>query len=337
MQNGRAARRHTSDRIVICGAGGFIGGHLVKYFAERWHHAIVAVDKKPLAEWYQVHEGVQNLCLDLQSFNNCQRVCENAVEVYNLAADMGGIGFIENFRVECMRSVLINTHLLEAAYNAGVGRFFFASSACVYNTDLQQTPEVIALKEDDAYPAKAERGYGWEKLYSEMMCQEYYHERKMQTFIARFHNSYGPHGTWEGGREKAPAAICRKVIEARKNCTGYIPIWGNGEQTRSFMYIDDNIEGIDKIMHCDKLVATPVNLGSTELVTINQLVDIAEELEGTKLERSYDLSKPQGVAGRNSDNTLLKQHLDWEPSTTLKDGLTKTHPWIREQYVAKYG
>jgi nucleoside-diphosphate-sugar epimerase len=259
-------------------------------------------------------------------------VCEGAVEVYNLAADMGGMGFIERFRVECLRSILVNTHMVEAAYNAGARRYFFSSSACAYNTLLQQDPNVRALKESDAYPAMAERGYGWEKLMSEMFCQEYWHERGMKTFIARFHNVYGPHGTWDGGREKAPAALSRKVIMAVDTGKKDILIWGDGHQTRSFMYIDDCVKGIDMITHCDDLIATPINLGSSELVSINELLSRIEKVAGVKMNRKYDLDAPKGVAGRNSDNTFIKKVLGWEPSTPLDKGLAITYKWIKEQY-----
>jgi nucleoside-diphosphate-sugar epimerase len=320
------------DLIVITGAGGFIGGALAKYFLDKGFTRIRAVDKKPLDEWYQQHPAVQNLVLDCSQEQNCFRVCEGASEVYNLAADMGGMGFIERFRVECLRSILINTHMIEAAARSGVERYFFASSACAYNTELQQDPNVRALKESDAYPAMAERGYGWEKLMSEIFCQEYAAERGMKTFIARFHNVYGPFGTWDGGREKAPAAICRKVAAAVENRKLEIEIWGDGNQTRSFMYIADCVKGIDMIMHCDELLATPINLGSSEIVTINQLVDKVEHIAGAQLTRRYDLSAPRGVAGRNSDNTFIKQVLKWEPNTSLDEGLRRTYEWIREQY-----
>ncbi len=236
-------------------------------------------------------------------------------------------------RVECLRSVLINTNMIEAAYKAGARRYFFASSACVYNTLLQKDPKVRALKESDAYPAMAERGYGWEKLVSEMFCEEYWHERGMKTAIARFHNVYGPHGTWDGGREKAPAAMCRKVIEAIDKKDLSINIWGDGEQTRSFMYIDDCVKGIDMITHCDELIATPINLGSSELVSINTLVSKVEKIAGVKLKRSYNLNAPLGVAGRNSDNTFIQKVLKWEPSTTLDKGLALTYKWIKEQHA----
>ena len=323
------------DLIVITGAGGFIAGNLALYFKNKGFTNIRAVDKKPLYEWYLHVPGVQNLCLDVSHEDNCHRVCEGAVEVYNLAADMGGMGFIERFRVECLRSILINTNMVEAAWRAGARRYFFSSSACAYNTLLQKDPNVRALKESDAYPAMSERGYGWEKLMSEMFCEEYWHERGMKTTIARFHNVYGPHGTWDGGREKAPAALCRKVIEAIETGRKDITIWGDGHQTRSFMYIDDCVKGIDMIAHSDELIATPINLGSSELVSINELLSKIEKIAGVKMNRKYDLNAPQGVAGRNSDNTFIKQVLKWEPSTTLDKGLASTYKWIKGQYTAR--
>jgi len=329
------AAKGRDDLIVIGGAGGFIGGSLARHFKDKGFRRIRAIDKKPLAEWYQKVSEAENLCMDLSKEENCKRACEDAFEVYNLAADMGGMGFIERFRVECLRSILINTHMIEAAYRAGAKRYFFSSSACAYNITLQQDPNVRALKESDAYPAMAERGYGWEKLISEMFCQEYWAERGLKTFIARFHNVYGPFGTWDGGREKAPAAICRKVIEAIDKKSGQIEIWGDGTPTRSFMYIDDCIKGIDMIVHTDRLIATPINLGSSELVSINELVDIVEEIAGVKLRRKYDKSAPRGVAGRNSDNTFIKKMLNWEPNTPLREGLKHTYKWIEKQYIAR--
>jgi nucleoside-diphosphate-sugar epimerase len=329
------AELKSNDLIAITGAGGFIGGNLVKYFRDKGLTRIRAVDKKPLSQWYQCFHGVENLCLDCGIEDSCRRVCEGATEVYNLAADMGGMGFIEHFRVECLRSILINTHMVEAAYRARIQRYFYSSSACVYNTLLQQDPDIRALKESDAYPAMAERGYGWEKLISEMFCQEYWAERGLKTFIARFHNVYGPHGTWDGGREKAPAAICRKVIQAIDTGAGVIDLWGDGRQTRSFMYVEDCVRGIDKITHCDQLIATPINLGSSELVSINELADKVERIAGVNLDRKYDLTAPRGVAGRNSENTLIKQALNWEPSTTLDAGLNETYHWIKDQYAKR--
>jgi GDP-D-mannose 3',5'-epimerase len=321
------------ELIVIAGAGGFIAGALTRYFHNKGFTRIRAIDKKPLPDWYQRIEGVECLSMDLSEKENCIRACEDAKEVYNLAADMGGMGFIERFRVMCLRSVLINTHMIEAAYRAGARRYFFSSSACAYNTLLQQDPNVRALKESDAYPAMAERGYGWEKLLSEMFCQEYWAERGLRTAIARFHNVYGPDGTWDGGREKAPAALCRKVIEAKESGKHDIVIWGDGTQTRSFMYIDDCVKGIDMIMHCDNLTATPINLGSSELVSINTLVSMVEQIGGVKLKRTYDPDAPKGVAGRNSDNTFIKKVLKWEPSLPLLEGLKRTYKWIAQQYA----
>jgi GDP-D-mannose 3',5'-epimerase len=324
--------RSLDDLILVAGAGGFIGGSLVRYLRDKGFSRVRAVDKKPLNDWYQRTPGAENLCLDLSREENCRRACEGAVEVYQLAADMGGMGFIERFRIECLRSILINTHMIEAAYRAGADRYFFSSSACVYNTDLQKDPKVRALKESDAYPAMAERGYGWEKLLSEMLCQEYRAERGLKTFIARFHNVYGPWGTWDGGREKAPAALCRKIIKAKDDGSREIEVWGDGTRTRSYMYIDDCLKGIDMIVHCDELTATPINLGTSELVSVNELVSIIEEVAGFKVKRKYDLTAPLGVAGRNSDNTFIRKVLGWEPATHLRDGVAKTYAWIEEQY-----
>jgi GDP-D-mannose 3',5'-epimerase len=321
------------DLIVIAGAGGFIAGSLTRYFTEQGYTNIRAIDRKPLPDWYLRVPGVESICMDLSVEENAIEAVKGATEVYNLAADMGGMGFIENFRVECLRSILVNTHLTEASYRAGVQRYFFSSSACAYNTDLQKTHEVVALKESDAFPAMAERGYGWEKLVSEMFCQEYWEERGLETHIARFHNIYGPNGTWFGGREKAPAAMCRKVLEAQDSGDMSIEIWGDGEQTRSFCYIDDCLHGIDLIMHTKELIATPINLGSSELVSINELVGMVEEIAGVKLEREYKLDAPKGVAGRNSDNTFIQDVLGWEPNTPLKDGMAETYEWIAQQFA----
>jgi nucleoside-diphosphate-sugar epimerase len=321
------------DLIVIGGAGGFIGGSLARYFHDKGFTRIRGADKKPLPEWYQRVPGVECLTMDLSQEDNCRRVCEGAVEVYNLAADMGGMGFIERFRVECLRSILINTHLIESAYRAGARRYFFSSSACAYNTLLQQDPKITALKESDAYPAMAERGYGWEKLVSEMFCEEYWAERGLKTAIARFHNVYGPWGTWDGGREKAPAAICRKVIQSIDQGSGKISIWGDGHQTRSFMYIDDCIKGIQMIMDSD--ILEPINLGSSEMVSINELVDMIEDIAGIRLTRRYNLNAPKGVNGRNSDNRLIRKYLNWEPDIPLRVGLQRTYVWIYEQLAGR--
>jgi GDP-D-mannose 3', 5'-epimerase len=322
------------DLIVITGAGGFIGGALARYFREQGYERIRAVDRKPLPFWHQRISGVECVSTDLTEKAHAKRAVEGAVEVYNLAADMGGMGFIERFRVECLRSILINTHLIEAAWRAGVRRYFFSSSACVYNTSLQKAAQVRPLKESDAYPALAERGYGWEKLLSEMFCQEYWAERGLETHIARLHNVYGPYGTWFGGREKAPAAICRKVIEAKETGSNEIEIWGDGTQTRSFCFIDDCILGIDLITHSSDLIATPVNLGSSDSISINDLVSLVEEVAGVQLKRKHVLNAPLGVAGRNSDNTFIRQKLGWAPDTPLRVGIEKTYRWIEEQYHA---
>ena len=332
QQDPATAPAGKDELILVAGAGGFIAGALVRYLQKKGFTNIRAVDRKPLPQWYQVVPGVESLMLDLSDEANCKRAAEGAVEVYNLAADMGGMGFIERFRIMCLRSILINTHLIEAASDAGCRRYFFSSSACAYNTDLQQTADCVALKESDAYPAMSERGYGWEKLISEMFCQEYTAERGMHTAIARFNNVYGPWGTWDGGREKAPAAMCRKVIEALKSGEHEIEIWGDGSQARSYLYIDDCLEGIDMIMHCDALNATPINLGTSEMISVNTLVDYVEEVGDIKLNRTYDPTAPHGVAGRNSDNTMIKEILGWEPSTPIREGLKPTFAWIKQQY-----
>ena len=322
-----------NSKILIAGAGGFIGGALISVLRKQGHRTLRGVDIKPFDQWYQRFDDIENLCLDLNLKENCERAAEGAGDIYNLAANMGGMGFIEANKALCMLSVLINTHMLQAALKHGAKRFFYASSACVYNGDKQKTFEAPSLKEEDAYPALAEDGYGWEKLFSERMCRHFREDFKLYTRVARFHNVYGPWGTWFGGREKAPAAICRKVIEAKISGKREIEIWGSGNQTRSFMFIDDCTLGIQKIM--DSEILEPINLGSSEAVTINQLVDITEAIAGIKLKRNYDLSAPKGVNGRNSDNTLIKKYLDWEPSTPLRAGMEKTYRWIYDQYMAR--
>ena len=320
------------ELILVTGAGGFIGGALIADFRRQGYTRLRAVDVKPLDEWYQVFPDVENLVLDLNLARNCKRSARRASQVYNFAANMGGMGFIENNKAMCMLSVLINTHMLQAAQEAGVRRFFYASSACVYNADKQRDPNNPGLKEEDAYPAMPEDGYGWEKLFSERMCRHFREDFGLYTRMARFHNVYGPHGTWDGGREKAPAAICRKVIEAKLSGKHEINIWGTGEQTRSFMYIDDCVKGVGMIMASD--IVDAINLGSSEMVTVNQLVDIVEEIAGVKLKRTYDLSAPKGVNGRNSDNTLIQQLLGWQPGISLRAGLEKTYAWIYDQYTS---
>jgi GDP-D-mannose 3',5'-epimerase len=321
-----------ADPILVSGAGGFIGGWVVRHLQENGFTDVRAVDNKPLEEWYQALPGVDNRVADLRSLEACQDAVRGVAHIYNLACDMGGMGFIETNKAACMISVLINTHVLMAAKEAGVQRYFYASSACIYNTDLQQTPDVNALREEDAYPALPEDGYGWEKLFSERMCRNFYDDFGIETRVARYHNVYGPHGTYDGGREKAPAAICRKVALAKLTGEHEIEIWGDGEQTRSFMYIDDCLFGTREIMESD--IREPINLGSSELVTINELVDVVEEIAGVRLTRRYNLDAPKGVRGRNSDNTLILERLGWEPSTPLAVGLEKTFTWIFDELVA---
>lgn len=319
------------EKVAVCGAGGFIGGHLVKYLQAQGANVVRAIDIKPLDEWYQVSNDVENMVADLKERENCYKAAKGIDVVFQLAADMGGMGFIENNKALCMLSVLTTTHMLLAARDSGVKRFFYSSSACVYNGDKQKDENVVPLKEEDAYPALAEDGYGWEKLFSERMCRHFEEDFGLQCRVARYHNVYGPHGTWDGGREKAPAAICRKVIEAKATGRHDIEIWGDGHQTRSFMYIDDCTKGTAAIAESN--IHYPINLGSSELVTINQLVDIVEEIAGIKLKRHYKLDAPKGVNGRNSDNTKIMKELGWEPSIRLKDGMARTYAWIEEQMM----
>jgi len=320
--------------VVVAGGGGFIGGHLTAALRSQGR-PVRAVDIKPLEEWHQRVPGAENVVADLKDAARCREVSRGATEVYQLAADMGGMGFIEANKALCMLSVLTNTHMLLAAKDAGVRRFFYSSSACVYAAGKQTSADVVALVEEDAYPAMPEDGYGWEKLFSERMARHFREDYGLATRVARYHNVYGPHGTWEGGREKAPAAICRKVIHAKATGSHEIEIWGDGRQTRSFMYIDDCIHGTMAIAASD--ILEPINLGSSELVTINQLVDIAEAIGGTTLRRRYKLDAPKGVNGRNSDNTRIKAALGWEPSIPLRDGMERTYRWIHDEYHRKYG
>lgn len=319
-------------QILVAGAGGFIGGFLVKRLLNDGHD-VIAADIKPLNEWHQIFDCHNYDNTDLKLLSECQKVCHGVDEVFNLAADMGGMGFIENNKALCMLSVLINTHLLMAAHAAGVKKFFYASSACVYNATKQTEVANPGLKEEDAYPALPEDGYGWEKLFSERMCRHFMEDFNLECRIARFHNVMGPLGTYKGGREKAPAAICRKVIEAIASNSGKIEIWGDGEQTRSFMQVEDCVEGIMRLMNSD--IRIPINIGSSEMVSINELVSMAEAIAGVQLERIYKLDAPKGVRGRSSDNTLIKELLNWEPTTKLFDGLTILYHWIDKQENSK--
>jgi GDP-D-mannose 3',5'-epimerase len=321
-----------NDLVVVTGAGGFIGGHLVRVLQQRGHTKIRAVDVKPLNEWYQKTPGVENQVGDLALLEPCRAAAKGARTIYNLAADMGGMGFIETHKAECMLSVLVSTHMLVAAKEAGTERFFYSSSACVYNGDKQTRTDVTALKEEDAYPAMPEDGYGWEKLFSERMARHYREDYGIATRVARYHNVYGPEGTYDGGREKAPAAICRKVIAAKLSGKHEIEIWGDGEQTRSFMYIDDCTDGTIRLGASD--IVEPLNIGSDELVSINRLVDIVEKIAGVKLKRHYKLDAPKGVRGRNSDNTLIKKLMNWAPSIRLEDGMEKTYKWIHDEMTS---
>jgi GDP-D-mannose 3',5'-epimerase len=318
--------------LLVTGAGGFIGGHLVSALLEQGS-AVRAIDCKPDADWYQLHEGADNRVLDLSLKGACVEAVDGIADVYNLAADMGGMGFIEGNKALCMLSVLINTHMLMASQSGSVERFFFSSSACVYTAGKQASPEVTALREEDAYPAEPEDGYGWEKLFSERMCRHYLDDFGLETRVARYHNVYGPHGTWTGGREKAPAAICRKVAEAAQTGSGEIEVWGDGKQTRSFTYIDDCVRGTIEVLAGPRI--EPINLGSAELVTVDQLVDTVEEIAGVELERNYRTDAPQGVRGRNSDNARFLETYGWEPSISLRDGLAQTYEWISAQVAAE--
>jgi nucleoside-diphosphate-sugar epimerase len=319
--------------IVVAGAGGFIGGHLVASLRRHGGHRLRAVDIKPKDEWWQLFGDVDNQVLDLRRPEACDAVVRDATVVYNLAADMGGMGFIEANKALCMLNVLVNTNLIEAARTHGVRKFFFASSACVYPIHRQAVSDVAPLAEADAYPAMPEDGYGWEKLFSERMCRHFREDFGLEMAVARFHNIYGPHGSWTGGREKAPAAICRKVIEAELSGSGEIEIWGQGTQTRSFTFVDDCVRGIDLLMA--STFSDPINVGSSERVTIDQLVDLVEDIAGVRLRRRYDPSAPRGVAGRSSENTQIKAVLGWEPRTRLRDGLAVTYRWIRDQIVSR--
>jgi GDP-D-mannose 3', 5'-epimerase len=316
---------------LVTGGGGFIGGHLVgSLLAEGL--SVRSVDVKPIESWYQHFDDAENIVADASLLETCRTISQGVSSVYNLAADMGGMGFIENNKALCMLSVLVGTHMLMAAKESHADSFFFSSSACVYAAEKQTRSDIVALTESDAYPAMPEDGYGWEKLFTERMCRHFYEDFGLQTRVARYHNVYGPDGTWDGGREKAPAAICRKVATAALTGRNEIEIWGDGEQSRSFMYIDDCIYGTKLIAQGNS--PEPVNLGSNELVTINQLVSLVEEIAGLKLERKYNLNAPKGVQGRNSDNTMMDAIYGWSPSTSLASGLKRTYEWVYEQVAS---
>ena len=319
-------------KYLVSGAGGFIGGHLVASLLDEGHD-VVAVDIKPLEYWFQIFEKSKNYSLDLKDYNNCLIVSDGVDYVYNMACNMGGMGFIENNKAECMLSVLINTNLLRACVEKKIKKYFFSSSACVYNASKQEKTFIDGLKESDAYPAQPEDGYGWEKLFSERMCRHFYEDFGLETRVARYHNVYGPLGTYDGGREKAPAALCRKVIFAKINKKNFIDIWGDGEQTRSFLYITDCIEGTKKLFDSDEREV--LNIGSEEQVSINEMSSIIENIAGIKLEKNYQLDKPKGVRGRSSNNSLIREKIDWDTTTALRDGLKLTYDWIYSQMISR--
>ena len=319
------------NKYLVCGAGGFIGGHLVNSLLNDGHE-VVCVDIKPLETWFQIFDSNNNFSLDLKEYENCLEVTKGIDFIYNMACNMGGMGFIENNKAECMLSVLINTNLLRACLVNKIKKYFFSSSACVYNADKQISNFIEGLKEIDAYPAMPEDGYGWEKLFSERMCRHFYEDYGLETRVARYHNVYGPMGTFDGGREKAPAALCRKVIEAKLNKKNSIDVWGDGEQTRSFMFIKDCIIGTKMLFESNERVV--LNIGSEEQVSINQMIQLIEEISGYKVKKNYQFDKPKGVRGRSSNNDLIKKKIGWDVSVTLKEGLKETYRWIYKQMIS---
>jgi nucleoside-diphosphate-sugar epimerase len=316
------------SKYLVAGAGGFIGGHLVKSLLDEGHQ-VVCADIKPIEHWFQYYDECENFSFDLKSYDNCLKATRGVEFIYNMACNMGGMGFIENNKAECMLSVLINTNLLRSSLNNDVKKYFFSSSACVYNGSKQEKTFVEGLKEEDAYPAEPEDGYGWEKLFSERMCRHFKEDFELETRVARYHNVYGPLGTFDGGREKAPAALCRKIIFAKENNISSIDVWGDGEQTRSFMYIDDCLVGTKKLFKSD--CSRSLNIGSEEQVSINQMIDIISEIAGHKVKKNYQLDKPKGVRGRSSDNTLIREQINWDTTYSLKSGLELTYKWIYDQ------
>ena len=321
-------------KILIVGAGGFIGGHLVDRLLKDGN-TIIASDIKPKEYWFQDFDEVENYYeIDMKDISNCRKVTQGIDYVFNMACNMGGMGFIENNKAECMQSVLINTNLLIACNENKVQRYFFSSSACAYNTKKQEDVFIDGLKEEDAYPANPEDGYGWEKLFSERMCRHFQEDYGLEVRVARYHNIYGPFGTYDGGREKAPAALCRKVINAKKENKDTIDVWGDGEQTRTFLYVDECVEGTLRLFESNH--SDPINIGSDEQVSINQMIGIIENISETnKLNKNYQLDKPKGVRGRSSNNDLIKKVLNWSYQMSLKDGLTKTYKWIENEMFKK--
>ena len=315
--------------VLICGAGGFIGGHLVANFLKEKKYNIICADIKPIEYWFQSFDFLKNFSLDLKEYENCIRVTKNVDYIFNMACNMGGMGFIENNKAECMLSVLINTNLLRSALKNNIEKYFFSSTACVYNASKQSNNFIPGLKEEDAYPADPEDGYGWEKLFSERMCRHFTEDYKLSTRVVRYHNIYGPLGTFDGGREKAPAALCRKIALAKIQKLNTIDVWGDGEQTRSFLYIDDCIAGTKKVFESNH--SEVFNVGSEEQVSINQMINIIEEIANYKVKKNYQLDKPKGVRGRSSDNTLVKEKIGWEPRHNLRQGLEKTYAWIYDE------
>ena len=316
-------------KILICGAGGFIGGHLMSHFLKQSGFQIVCADIKPKEFWFQINSELDNYSLDLKDYDNALKVTKGVDYIFNFACNMGGMGFIENNKAECMLSVLVNTNLLRASLANQCKKYFFSSSACVYNASKQNKTFIAGLKETDAYPADPEDGYGWEKLFSERMCRHFTEDFGLETRVARYHNIFGPLGTYDGGREKAPAAWCRKIIEAKKNNLKTIDVWGDGEQTRSFLYIDDCIKGTLNVFESDKYDV--FNIGSEEQVSINEMINIIEEIADYKVKKNYQLDKPKGVRGRSSDNSYVTKKIGWKSENSLKEGLTKTYKWIEYQ------
>ena len=321
------------EKILVTGAGGFIGGHLVKELLNRGY-SVRATDIKPLKEWYQVFNDVENFALDMSIKDNCFKMAKGVSGVFNMACNMGGMGFIENNKAECMLSVLVNTHMLMACKENKVKKYFFSSSACAYNKDLQDKPDISGLKESDAYPANPEDGYGWEKIFSERMCRHYLEDYGLDTKVARYHNVYGPNGTYDGGREKAPAALCRKVILANQKNSDIIDVWGDGKQTRSFLFIEDCVDATLQFFNSDH--HGPINIGSEEKVSINEMIEKIEKISSKNFKKNYQLDKPKGVRGRNSNNDLIRKLLKWEPKYNLYEGLKKTYQWIEEDIKKKH-